>query len=113
MTVPTQTTAAGSAALAVADRYLAAWNAHDGAAVAAIVSGTYHDPTLPGPIAGPDLATYVDGLCAAFPDLRFDHGGDPVVDGDRVVAPWRMKGTNDGAPLPGAPAATGGTIDLM
>src|SRR5438067_8040896 len=94
------------------EAYAEAWNAHDGAAVAALVSGSYHDPTLPAPISGDELAAYVDGLCAAFPDLHFDHAEEPVVAGDRVVAPWRMRGTNDGAPLPGAPAPTGGTCDL-
>lgn len=29
-----------------------------------------------------------------------------------MVLQWRMRGTNSGAPLPGAPAATGGTVDL-
>jgi len=96
---------------AAADAYFAAWNAHDGAAVAALVTGTYVDPTLPAPIRGDDLAAYVDGLCAAFPDLAFVT--EPaIVDGSTVVGRWRMTGTNDGAPLPGAPAPTGGRIDL-
>lgn len=96
---------------AVAEAYFAAWNAHDGAAVAAAVTGTYVDPTLPAPISGDDLAAYVDGLCAAFPDLAFV--AEPLlVDGSTVVGRWRMTGTNDGAPLPGAPAPTGGRIDL-
>ena len=93
------------------ERYLAAWNAHDGAAVADLVTGSYSDPTLPAPVRGPAIAAMVDGLCAAFPDLRFDHVA-ALVDGDKLVLQWRMRGTNDGAPLPGAPAATGGTIDL-
>jgi steroid delta-isomerase-like uncharacterized protein len=112
MTVPTQPTASDAEARAVAERYLAAWNAHDGAAVAQVVSGSYVDPTLPGPIGGDDLAAYVDGLCDAFPDLRFEHDGEPVVSGTRVVTQWRMRGTNNGTPLPGAPAPTNGTIDL-
>ena len=29
-----------------------------------------------------------------------------------MVLQWRMRGTNSGAPLPGAPAPTGGTVDL-
>lgn len=94
-----------------AELYFAAWNAHDGAAVAAAVTGTYVDPTLPAPISGDDLAAYVDGLCAAFPDLAFVPE-PPLVDGSTVVGRWRMTGTNDGAPLPGAPAPTGGKIDL-
>jgi predicted ester cyclase len=94
-----------------ADAYFAGWNAHDGAAVAAAVTGTYVDPTLPTPIRGDDLAAYVDGLCAAFPDLAFV-SERPLVDGTTVIGRWRMTGTNDGAPLPGAPAPTGGRIDL-
>src|SRR3954453_14781338 len=108
MTIPDQR--AGSA-LEAASAYFDAWNAHDGAAVARTVTGTYVDPTLPTPINGDDLAATVDGLCAAFPDLRFMLEGTNV-DGDTVIARWRMRGTNDGAPLPGAPTPTNGTIDL-
>ena len=108
MTIPDQR--AGSA-LDAARAYFDAWNAHDGDTVARLVTGTYVDPTLPTPIRGDDLAANVDGLCAAFPDIRFVEEGVNV-DGDTVVARWRMQGTNNGAPLPGAPAPTNGTIDL-
>jgi len=108
MTIPDQRT--GSAQDA-ATAYFDAWNAHDGAAVARIVTGTYVDPTLPTPIRGEDLAASVEGLCAAFPDLHFVDEGTNV-DGDTVVARWRMRGTNSGAPLPGAPAPTNSSIDL-
>jgi predicted ester cyclase len=107
-TIPDQR--AGSA-MAAAAAYFDAWNAHDGAAVARVVRGSYVDPTLPAPISGDDLAATVDGLCAAFPDLRFVHEGNNV-DGDTVIARWRMQGTNNGAPLPGAPAPTNTSIDL-
>lgn len=92
--------------------YLDAWNAHDGAAVVATFdeSGTYVDPTLPGPIGGADLAGYVAGLATAFPDLHFAVE-DLVVAGARVVLQWRMRGTNTG-PLPGAPGPTNGSCDL-
>jgi steroid delta-isomerase-like uncharacterized protein len=108
-TVPPQPTGRAPDEL-VAD-YAAAWNAHDGAAVAALVTGSYVDPTLPEPLCGDAVAAMVDGLCAAFPDLRFEHVGT-TVQGDRAVFEWRMQGTNSGAALPGAPAPTGGTIDL-
>ena len=104
--IPTQPTASS-----VVEAYAAAWNAHDGAAVAALVSGGYVDPTLPAPVSGEVLAAVVDGLCAAFPDLHFETLGT-FVDGSTTTFHWRMSGTNDGAPLPGAPAPTGGTIDL-
>jgi len=106
--LPVQRAATPQAAV---DDYFAAWNAHDGAGVAALVGGSYVDPTLPAPIRGDDLAAYVDALCAAFPDLAFV-AEPPIVDGSTVVGRWRMTGTNDGAPLPGAPAPTGGRIDL-
>ena len=96
---------------AAVESYFAGWNAHDGAAVAASVGTSYIDPTLPAPVSGADLAGYVDALCAAFPDLAFVHEGTHVA-GGVVTAQWRMQGTNDGAPLPGAPAPTGGTIDF-
>ena len=113
MTIPDQRARQESDAVALdaAQAYFDAWNAHDGAAVARAVTGTYVDPTLPTPISGDDLAANVEGLCAAFPDLHFVHDGS-YVDGDTVTARWRMRGTNDGAPLPGAPAPTNGTIDL-
>jgi steroid delta-isomerase-like uncharacterized protein len=109
MTIPDQRSA--GSAIAAATAYFDAWNAHDGAAVARIVTGTYVDPTLPAPIRAEELAATVDALVAAFPDLRFVPEGTHA-DGDTVVARWRMQGTNDGAPLPGAPAPTNGTIDL-
>lgn len=108
MTLPDQRL---SPPLQAARDYFAAWNAHDADEVARLVTGTYVDPTLPAPVSGPDLAATVDGLCTAFPDLRFVEESVHV-DGDTVVAQWRMCGTNNGAALPGAPAATNGTIDL-
>lgn len=98
-------------ALEAARDYFAAWNAHDGASVARLVTGTYVDPTLPAPVRGDELAANVEGLFAAFPDLTFVHEGE-AVDGDTVVARWRMQGTNSGAPLPGAPAPTNTSVDL-
>jgi hypothetical protein len=70
----------------VAQAYLDAWNAHDGAAVLATFdpTGTYLDPALPGPIGGEHLAGHVAGLVAAFPDLHF-MVEDVAVDGDRVI----------------------------
>jgi heme-degrading monooxygenase HmoA len=105
-TIPTKPTSAS-----VVEAYAAAWNAHDGAAVAALVGGSYVDPTLPEPLSGDAIAAMVDGLCAAFPDLRFETLGT-YVDGRTTTFHWRMQGTNDGTALPGAPAPTGGTIDL-
>ena len=46
----------------LAQAYTGAWNAHDGAALAAVVTGSYVDPTLPGPLAGDALAASVDAI---------------------------------------------------
>lgn len=96
----------------VVQAYLQGWNDHNGKAVVATLAedGTYVDPTLAGPIGGQTLAEYVDGLAAAFPDLSFDIE-QLTAEGDRVVAQWRMHGTNTG-PLPGLPGPTGRTCDL-
>lgn len=98
--------------LATVRAYLAGWNAHDAAAVAATFApgGTYVDPTLQGPLPGEAVGMYVDGLVSAFPDLAFHIEGTWVA-GDRVTVQWRMCGTNTGL-LPGAPQPTGGTVDL-
>lgn len=99
-------------AVEVAQAYLQGWNDHDGTAVVRqfAPNGTYVDPTLPGPLSGEAIGTYVAGLVAAFPDLAFAIEGISV-DGDRVTVQWRMQGTNTG-PFRGAPEPTGGTCDL-
>jgi steroid delta-isomerase-like uncharacterized protein len=99
-------------AIEVVRAYLQAWNDHDGVAVTRqfAPNGTYVDPTLPGPLSGEDIAMYVAGLVAAFPDLVFTVESLSV-DADRVTLQWRMRGTNIG-PLPGAPKPTRGTCDL-
>lgn len=106
--VPDQRTV--DATTAVRD-YFAAWNAHDGGLVARLVSGSYTDPTVPRPLRGEDLAANVFGVCASFPDVRFEIESE-LCAGDTVVVTWRMRGTNTGEPLPGAPAATNASIDL-
>jgi steroid delta-isomerase-like uncharacterized protein len=95
-----------------AQAYLAAWNAHDGAAVAATLAphGTYIDPTLPAPIGGEALIGYVAALTGAFPDLRFEVE-QVSADNDRVIVAWRMRGTNTGL-LPAMPEPTGSACDL-
>lgn len=108
MVVPVQSAPAEELARA----YTSAWNDHDGPTVAALVSGSYADPTLSEPLRGDELAAMVDALCAAFPDLRFEQSAPLLVAEDQMVLQWRMRGTNSGTPLPGAPAPTGGKVDL-
>lgn len=99
-------------ARAVADRYFAAWNAHDPAAIADAFAagGTYSDPGVPQGLDPAGTATYAETLLAAFPDLSF--AIDDLAEGpDGLVwARWRMTGTNTG-PFSGLPP-TGRTIDV-
>jgi hypothetical protein len=80
-------------AVEVAQAYLQGWNDHDGTAVVRqfAPNGTYVDPTLPCPLSGEAIGTYVAGLVAAFPHLAFAIEGISV-DGDRVTVQWRMQG---------------------
>jgi hypothetical protein len=70
----------------VAQAYLDAWNAHDGAAVHATFDPTGYlpRPRAAGAIGGEHLAGHVAGLVAPFPDLHF-MVEDVAVDGDRVI----------------------------
>ena len=94
------------------EAYLAAWNAHDGAAVVDefAAGGTYVDPFLPGPLAGDNIAGYVTALATAMPDLAFTKEAI-LATGNRVVLAWLMTGTYTG-PLEGLPGPTGATGEL-
>jgi steroid delta-isomerase-like uncharacterized protein len=96
----------------VAYQYFDAWNRHDAAGVVATFSpgGTYADPTTRGPLSGEALASYINGLIAAFPDVSFEIiSAAPAGDG-LVAGQWLMKGTNTG-PFAGGPP-TGKSVAL-
>jgi steroid delta-isomerase-like uncharacterized protein len=100
-----------------AERYLAAWNSHDGDAVAACATEDviWVDPALPEPARGrAELVEFVHSSCTAFPDLNFSEPGDPALTDDRraAYAPWRMTGTNTGPIDPPGFAATGKSVDI-
>jgi len=99
-------------ALAVAQRYFAAWNRRDPSAVVEtfVEDGTYSDPTAPSGLRGAAIAQYVAGLLTAFPDLSFEIVSAAPTGDRSVAAQWLMRGTNTG-PLPGAPP-TGRTVAL-
>ena len=59
--------------------------------------GTYTDPVTAGPLTGPAIGAYVDGLVAAFPDLSFDIVSVVEHDSGIVAAEWVMKGANTGS----------------
>jgi steroid delta-isomerase-like uncharacterized protein len=93
--------------------YLEAWNAHDGAAVAAYMAegATYEDLTLHEKHVGvADIAAFVNGMAPAFSsDYRFETTSFQQ-SGDSYAAEWRLTGTHDGTEGPMPP--TGKQFDI-
>lgn len=94
------------------ERYEAAWNAHDPAAVVACVAEDviFEDPALPQPARGREqLAAFVEATATAFPDWQVSVTGAYAISDDDLVAylPWRMTGTNTGPIDPPGFAPTG------
>ena len=96
----------------LSQRYFDAWIRRDADAILATIApgGTYQDPTTPGPLSGEALRGYVQGLWAAFPDLRFELGQVHLIGARRVFAEWKMVGSNTGS-MNGLPP-TGKTVRL-
>jgi steroid delta-isomerase-like uncharacterized protein len=88
-------------ALSVVTGYLAAWNAHDGAAAADFFAdnGTYYDASVGTPVEGREAAKtqVIDAFLNAAPDAVWQMDGDPIVSGDAVAFEWTFSGTNTGA----------------
>jgi steroid delta-isomerase-like uncharacterized protein len=98
-----------------ATRFLAAWNARDGDAVASLCTPDviWRDPAAPEPLTGQDaVREFVEMTATAFPDFRIVETSSPYVSRDtpRVLAPYRMTGTMLG-PLAGF-APTGRTVAI-
>ena len=83
-------------ATSVAMPYFEAWNRHDAAAIVACLrpGGTYTDPLVPAGLAGPAIGAYAAGLWGAFPDLSFALEHVHTCGERRLIAEWRMRGTN-------------------
>lgn len=98
-------------------RYLAAWNSHDPAAVAACATDDvlWDSPTLLEPGHGREaVAGVVATTAAAFPDYEFTQPAAWAIADDRLTAylPWRMTGTHTGSFEPPGYAPTGRAVDL-
>jgi steroid delta-isomerase-like uncharacterized protein len=92
----------------VADAYLAAWNAHDADAAAALMADdvTYLDVTVGDPQKGRDAARdkVIKLFVTAAPDLTWKMRGEPIESTNGVAFEWTFAGTNTGAWGPDTPA---------
>lgn len=89
--------------------YFEAWNRQDIDLALTVVAETltWKDPLLPAPLSSREEArTFFEFGWAAFPDLKFEALGRPLIDeGSRTVAQeWIMRGTDSGTGFaPGNP----------
>ncbi len=99
------------------ERYEAAWNACDTAAMAELLTEdiVWTDPALPEPARGiPAVQEFMRSTFRAFPDVRFSQPDPPAlaVSGEVVLWTWHMEGTNRGAIDPPGFAPTGRRISI-
>ena len=85
------------------------WHGGNLAAIDVLFASDYvnHDPDTPDVRDRSAFKPYVQGLRAAFSDLRVSID-DLIAENDRVAKRWTARGTHDG-PLPGI-AATGKSV---
>ena len=101
-----------SARVALARAFEAAVNAHDLAAIEALVSPAYIEHQgMAEPMVGSEAVRGTfEALYAAFPDYRIDLE-DVIVDGDRIAMRATQRGTQSGplGPMP----ATGRSMEVL
>ncbi len=85
----------------VAEAYLAAWNAHDADAAAALMADdvTYFDVIVGKPQKGRDAARdkVIKLFVTAAPDLTFKMTGEPIESANGIAYEFTFAGTNTGA----------------
>jgi steroid delta-isomerase-like uncharacterized protein len=101
-----------------AHRWLEAWNAHDGNAVAALCTEdiVYDDPALEQTARSrPEVAAFVERSSAMMPDYQFDEPAPPAItsDGRMALVPWRMRGTFAGRLDPPGFAPTCQKLEIL
>ena len=92
----------------VADAYMAAWNAHDPDAAAALMADdvTYLDATVGEPQKGREAARdkVIKLFVTAAPDLTWKMTSEPIESANGIAYEWTFAGTNTGAWGPDTPA---------
>lgn len=97
-------------------RWMNAWNRHDGQAVAALCTEDveFYDPSI-GTVHGrAPVADWVRRSAQTFPDYRFEETERAYASRDRpkAIVPWRFTGTNTGPIDPPGLAPTGRAVVL-
>ncbi len=109
------TAAQAQDALSVVDDYLAAWNAHDSIAAAALLAedASYYDSSVGTAVQGREAAKtqVIDAFLNAATDANWVRDETAVVDGDHGAFEWTFSGTNTGDWSDGT-AATGKPFSL-
>ena len=92
----------------VADAYVAAWNAHDPDAAAALMADdvTYLDATVGEPQKVREAARdkVIKLFVTAAPDLTWKMTSEPIESANGIAYEWTFAGTNTGAWGPDSPA---------
>lgn len=110
--VTAQKTSAGFDLRDFTQRYTAAWNGCDTAAMGELVTEDiiWADPALTVPARGvAEVQEFMRSSFRAFPDLHFTEPDPPVIatTGDAITWAWRMTGTHRGVIDPPGFAPTG------
>ena len=83
---------------AITQRYFEElWNRGNLAVIPELIAANHvhHDPAIPGASGPEGMKQHISTHRAVFPDLRFTPE-DFVVEGDKVVTRWTVRGTHQG-----------------
>ena len=99
------------------DRYFEAWNQRELDVALDVVAPALEwvDPSLPEPLTSREgAAAFFQGAWAAFPDVRLDKVGEPLIDvvNGSVACEWIMTGTHTGDGFPPGVSASGNSFTV-
>lgn len=99
-TAPTPPASDARSERATLDRYLAAWNAHDSVAAAALLTddSEYFDASFAGRQVGRAAIeeNAINVFLRGLPDLHWEIRSEPIVGKDAIAYEWTLSGTNTG-----------------